>query len=896
MTEARPGRTTHNTTADGTIRDWLVSEVWSAPCEDLDRFLDTDGDPWGERGRWVLTNGPDVAELKQQLAAAHRLARGVVLPDAVEGRAFTWEAHGAAVDSTWRRVHTGWDGLVDWSAFCFTPQYRTALAATSVEVDQAEWRTLEVHTTGPFVLWCNGREVLACGDVSYMEPLAHSVRLRIPSGRSTLHLATWQVAFRECRQVARVRVRGLPVRVVIDSPGADETASRWGEQILAEVGSPVWGHESSTGTLLAPAGVALRVRVDGADWQPVQADAQGRAEYRFVDPASDEAGLNILQPSGLRTVELGIDDPRIPVTRTFQVASLPMDSREHSRGEPPQWRQEVLEHVADPPARSQRGIAGVLAQHHLDGRAPVRHQDLTPALTLVDSRGDCADFEILALLQAWHRLPAESWEPGLRDAVAKAIIGMKYWITQPGLDAMCYFTENHQLVWHVAQHLAGAAFPEATFTVDGRLGSEHADEGRRRSAAWIQRKLGGGFSEFDSNAYLAIDSYALASLIEFTDDDNLGLAATTLLDKTLLSLACNSWRGIHGAAHGRSYVPTLRTARLEETSPILRLIAGVGTLNDAVLPVTALALSTRYRIPDTIRRIAASEPGEWWGRQVYQGELAFERDLLQRPYRSDLRVWRTPEVMLSSVTDYRAGLPGLQEHIWGATLGRECQVFMTHPANSDTSGSARPNAWVGHRVLPRVHQHRNVLLGLQRFTPTDPVATTHLWLPRHQFDELSQVGDWLCARRGDGYVAVAAPGGFRERHAGETAHQEWWPRRDGSRWVATVGRRSTDGEFGDWVERLLGSAPQWDAPSADGLAVAWQVPGGPHLHLSFEGAFLVDGVPADTSDGRYSPALHMDNPALRMEFGQPQATATWQGTELRLDVETALHAARRAAG
>jgi hypothetical protein len=30
--------------------------------------------------------------------------------------------------------------------------------------------------------------------------------------------------------------------------------------------------------------------------------------------------------------------------------------------------------------------------------------------------------------------------------------------------------------------------------------------------------------------------------------------------------------------------------------------------------------------------------------------------------------------------NYRAGLPGLQEHVWGATLSTEVQVFASYPA------------------------------------------------------------------------------------------------------------------------------------------------------------------------------------------------------------------------
>src|SRR3954447_23930147 len=62
MTEGRlppTGRTVHRLDPDGTVRDWLVSPVRTRPCEDLDQVFAADADVW--EGRWVLTNGPDVA-------------------------------------------------------------------------------------------------------------------------------------------------------------------------------------------------------------------------------------------------------------------------------------------------------------------------------------------------------------------------------------------------------------------------------------------------------------------------------------------------------------------------------------------------------------------------------------------------------------------------------------------------------------------------------------------------------------------------------------------------------------------------------------------------------------------------------------------------------------------
>lgn len=907
---APTGRTVHLTDADGTVRDWLVSPAWALPCTDLDRFLNASGEPWGggrrytdglpdaADGRWVLTQGPDVAMLKERMLDAHAIDTDQRLPEVTEGGPLSWTAFDRTFDGTWRRVRTGWDGLVDWSAFCFTPEYRASLAATVLEVDQAEWRTLELHTTGPFVLWVDGGVVLSGGTVSYMEPEVHRVRVRLHSRTTAIHLATWQVAFREVRHIARLRVVGLPVRVVIPSPGADEHAAALAEGVLARVGSTSWARTGDTADLVAPRDVRLRVRVGDGSWQHVQADPRGRVTYSLAGAAEEEdegadversAGASMLS-SGETIVEVGLDDDRCPQTVRLRVAPLPSDSVERSAGDPARWRADVLTHVAvDGNDVREAGVAGVLARFALDPSTRVTADDLSSARHRIVTRGDCADFEVIALLFAWHWIPEAQWAEGLREQVRRELTAMKYWITQPGLDAMCYFTENHQFVWHVAETLAGEAFPDDVFMVDGCRGRDHADEARRRAAGWLQRKLRGGYSEFDSNAYLAIDAYAMTALIELAADRRLTPAATTLLDKTLVTLASNSWRGVHGAAHGRSYVHTLRSSRYEETSPILRLIAGVGTLNDAVLPVTALALAREYRIPEVVRELARTEPELWEGRQVYRGELAFERDLLSRPYRSDLRVHRTPDVMLASVQDYRAGLPGLQEHLWGATLGRETQVFVTHPANADTGSAARPNGWAGHRVLGRVHQHADVVVHLQRFTTTDPRAATHLWFPTAQFDEIHRDGDWLFGRRGDGYVAIATDGGVRAVRAGDTADQEWMPRRGGSAWIAVVGRRATGGRFDAWTRTLAESAVEWH-PDPENPGVRWQPAGRAEVEVGWDGPFLVDGTPAAFEDGRIAPEPHLSNPAVTLRFGDDAADVVWGGATLRLDIAAAVAA------
>jgi hypothetical protein len=181
------GRTVHALGDRGAVRDWLISPAWRAPCgADLASLLRADGPPWGADGRWVLSQGPEVAPLKGRLYQRRPLVTDQALPAVAEGGPVSWIAPGghSADTATWRRVHTHADGLVDWSDFCFLPEYRHTVAATCLEVDQPEWRDIEIACTGPIAVWLGSTLLAVFTDVSYMEPVSHTVRTRLGSGHA----------------------------------------------------------------------------------------------------------------------------------------------------------------------------------------------------------------------------------------------------------------------------------------------------------------------------------------------------------------------------------------------------------------------------------------------------------------------------------------------------------------------------------------------------------------------------------------------------------------------------------------------------------------------------------------------------------------------------------------
>ncbi|GAB3710315.1 hypothetical protein [Mariniluteicoccus flavus] len=820
-------RTVHALDERGTVRDWLVTPAWEEPADDLDAVLAPTGSPWQDTpaglGRWVLTNGPDVTPCKEALHRRRPLGEHPPVGGPVAGGPVAYAWGDRSHEATWERWHCSDDGLVDWSQFCFTPVYRVSAAATVFEVDQADRRRLRIASTGPWKAFLNGEPIASSDAVTYQEPAETTVEVFLPSRTSTLVVVLWQVAFRECRQVLRVRIDGLPVRVVVPSPGADEWDSAVAERVLAAVGTDGWGSLDGSLRLVGPPGVTLDVASATGTERVVLRDAPVTVDCVQPSPSG------LLDRFATVTVRLdGTDPVRVPIARTFPVGRLPERYRGAPEGEPATWRREFLEHAA-----ALGGVGAALAGFALDPDRSIVPDDVATALRMVRERCDCADFEIVGLVNLLHRTDAAQWAPGLRDEVLDALAAMKYWIDEPGLDAMCWFTENHQLVWHTAELLVGELLPDRVFSNDGRTGAEHADHGRRLATGWIRARLAGGFSEFDSNAYLAIDTLALVSLAEHAHDAELRTLAAGLADRVLISLAANSWRGIHGSAHGRSYVQTLRSSRLEETAPISWAVFGVGALNDQTLPAAVVATAEAYRVPEVAARIAVAQPEAYWAVQRYRGRHLFEHDLLDRQFGSETAIFTTPHVMLASAQDYRPGLPGLQEHIWGATLGPECQVFVTHAPNTSTSPSARPNTWAGNRELPRVRQHREVLLGLYRLRDGDPMGFTHAWFPTSRMDTWTTRGDWIVGRSGHGFVALACRGGATLTRSGPDACHELVPNGDGRAWVCVVGDSDRDASFESFVAGL--PEPVW---GRDRVAVQRR---GHAYALSWDGPFLVDG-------------------------------------------------------
>jgi hypothetical protein len=239
----------------------------------------------------------------------------------------------------------------------------------------------------------------------------------------------------------------------------------------------------------------------------------------------------------------------------------------------------------------------------------------------IDSWLDCADFDVLRLLTLWFGA-ADGLPDRVEAAIADRLRGFRYWytdeVTVDATDERWYWSENHRLIFHACEYLAGQALPGDRFAVTGMTGEQHRRRAAARLTAWFDEKAVDGFSEWHSDVYYAKDLAPLVTLAEFADDPALAARAATFLDLVLYDLALHCHRGNVGVTHGRSYMkdksravdqPVFGACKLcfdatDEPWPL-----DVGDDID-LLPLnesaTLLARAARYRPPAILRRIAAS--------------------------------------------------------------------------------------------------------------------------------------------------------------------------------------------------------------------------------------------------------------------------------------------------
>jgi len=405
-----------------------------------------------------------------------------------------------------------------------------------------------------------------------------------------------------------------------------------------------------------------------------------------------------------------------------------------------------------------------------------------------------------------------------RQRCRRLLLNEKYWMADPGEDQRCYFTENHQIIYHVNEYLAGQLFANERFSVTGQPGHWHRDRGRSMILRWMDWRARFGFSEFKSLGYSDVLLMILTTLREFTLEPFLRDRADALLDLILTGYALHSFRGNLAAAQGRGSPDVIFKGEEWMPSATGAVLWGVGNHRE-VLSAGAIALAlSDYQVPSVLQAIArdqhsqreiieregldVDEAAAWgidpsddtnimffWGNQQYCHPRVLPSSLrvlpwdgyymAERIYRAQRLIQTADEAGQPRPTDLDNTEVGCaNQYAWRTAEYKLASVrdfrpggrgFQQHVWQATLPGYAMafsqnpygtapftsPGYWKGHGVLPRVAQYRHVLMALHRIPDApDLTPATHVYFPKWAFDEVRECGRWVFGRKGDGYLAV----------------------------------------------------------------------------------------------------------------------------------------------
>lgn len=463
---------------------------------------------------------------------------------------------------------------------------------------------------------------------------------------------------------------------------------------------------------------------------------------------------------------------------------------------------------------------------------PIHLPYIEQSLHRVNERLDCGDFVIPGFLTILYRYQSSPlMTPDILKSLEEAILNFKYWIDEPGVDTNlpCYFTENHQVLFHSIEYLAGQLYPDRIFTNNGETGEWHRNHGRTYLTRWLTWRKRFGFSEWLSNGYYAEDMLGLIILSQLSEEEEIRSQAAGLMELLFFDIAVHSFKGNFCATNGRMYNGPTMNPDFSSANAMAAEQWGVGYVEGGLEQATVLLAAYDYQCSDVICTIAQNPPEEsenkqrmsinvedserygidpsdfdnimlYWSLHTFYHRRVIEnsRKFCPEWYNIDAAVtanlekfrmceaigvhtdqdpnssaltqveiysYKTQNYMLSCAQDYRKGRGNFQQHIWQATLGGRAIVFATHPGSGEYNG--RPNYFVGNGCMPKTTAYKNVLISIHRIPADDAHGLcTHAYFPQGEFDEVKMLNGWIFGRKDEGYVALYS------------LKNGWWNRKD----------------------------------------------------------------------------------------------------------------------
>ena len=345
-----------------------------------------------------------------------------------------------------------------------------------------------------------------------------------------------------------------------------------------------------------------------------------------------------------------------------------------------------------------------------------------------------------------------------------------------GMDAMCFWSENHALMFYASAMDAGSFYPEDYFTRAGMKGRELALFGKRKVLEWLEDVENGGFEEFLSTVYMCVTLAALLNVVDFAEAD-ISSRARALTDRLVQELCRQTFRGSVIAPMGRVYREVIYPFDQGAQSIIHLLdpkapdVYGEGWL--------AFLANSTYRFPDGLTELMEKEVEGTYASGNALIALEKNRDYcltsVQSPRGDAFERWpnirgtaggdrashaytRSLNECFHGTTYFQPGVYGYQQHMWYGALSPEAVVFVNHPGTYAEHSGMRPGYWFGNGAMPALKQVHGMLGAVYDIPDGHPIRFTHVYCPVGRFDEYIVDPHWLILKKDQGYLALWSSG------------------------------------------------------------------------------------------------------------------------------------------
>jgi hypothetical protein len=170
----------------------------------------------------------------------------------------------------------------------------------------------------------------------------------------------------------------------------------------------------------------------------------------------------------------------------------------------------------------------------------------------INGQYDCSDFRYVNLMRILYRFE-DRIPSGVKSKMENTVLGFRYWWDEPGENSMCYWSENHQILFAMAEYLVGQKYPQVIFNNDGQTGAQHMEKARKRILDWLEMRWLYGFTEYNSEVYYQEDIGALINLIDFASDNEIVIKSKIILDLLIYDVSLQNIRKMMVSTSGRAY-------------------------------------------------------------------------------------------------------------------------------------------------------------------------------------------------------------------------------------------------------------------------------------------------------------------------------------------------------